>query len=103
MKITPAIILGVSILMAAISHGLLVRSAPKALISGHIAGEVKVLKREPGGISNYNCNGFKAELYDAFVVIHVDKSRESTWTGNYILTIPWNQIESLTLLGEDAK
>ena len=101
MKATSAIVLGVFILIAAIGHALLVRSTPKALASGYVQGEV--WKQELNGIAKLKCNGFKVDLYDAFVVIHVDKSKEPTWTGNYILTIPWNKIEYLTMLSEDTK
>ncbi len=100
MKTTSAIILGVFILVATFCHALLVKPAWKPLASGYIQGEV--WKQEPGGIAKLKCNGFKAELYDSFVVIHVDKSKEPTWTGNYVLTLPWNKIEQLTMMPGSA-
>ena len=101
MKNVSAVLLGILIGAAVIGHALLMRSAPKALVSGFIAGDV--WKEESDGISKLKCNGYKAELYDAFVVIYVDKSKEPTWTGDYVLTIPWSKIEHLSLLGKDAK
>lgn len=101
MKAASAIVLGVFVLIAAIGHALLVRSTPKALASGYIQGEV--WKQEANGTAKLKCNGFKVELYEAFVVIHVDQRKEPTWTGGYVLTIPWNKIENLTMQPEDTK
>jgi hypothetical protein len=101
MKATSSIVLGIFVLVAAIGHALLVRPTPRALVSGYVQGDV--WKQEGNGIAKLKCNGFKVELYEAFVVIHVDKSKEPTWTGDYVLTIPWNKIENLTMLPQDAK
>lgn len=101
MKPVSAIILGVFILISTLCHALLVRPNPKPLASGHIQSEV--WKQETDGIAKLKCNGFQADLYDTFVVIHVDKSKEPTWTDNYVLTVPWNKIERLTMLPEDRK
>ena len=101
MKPASAIILGVFILISTVCHALLVKPNQQPLTSGYIQGEV--WKHEPNGVAKMKCNGFKVDLYDAFVVIHVDKNKEPTWTGNYVLTVPWNKIERLTLLEEDRK
>lgn len=85
--------------LAALGHAVLVRSAPRvhtSLLSGYVQGEV--WKRENGGIAKLRCNGFRAELHETFVAIHVDKDKEPTWTDNYVVTIPWSKVERLTLL-----
>jgi hypothetical protein len=95
MKPDSAIILGVFILISTLGHALLVKPVVKPLATGFIQGDV--LKVEGNGVAHLKCNGFKAELYDSFVVIHVDNIKEPTWTGNYVLTIPWSKIENLSL------
>jgi hypothetical protein len=70
-------------------------SGPGPLHVGYIQGDVLI--REQNGIAHLKCDGFKVECYDSFVVIHVDRAKQPTWTGNYVLTIPWNKIEYMTL------
>lgn len=98
MKTSTAVILGLFILVAALAHALVAKNQPAPIRRGTVVGEV--LKQESDGIAHLRCNGFKAECYESLVVIHVDKAKEPTWTGNYILTIPWSKIEHLTLQPE---
>lgn len=95
MKNSPAIILGSFLLVAIICHALLTKHNDKPRVIGFIQGEV--WKHEGNGIAKLKCNGFKAELYDNFVLIHVDKSKKPSWTVNHTITLPWNKIEYLTL------
>jgi hypothetical protein len=95
------IVLAICVVFSALGHGLLVKPSstaikPVPLVSGSIQGEV--WKREGDGITKLRCNGFHAELFDRFVVIHVDHRKEPTWTDNYVLTMPWSKVERLTLL-----
>ena len=94
MKTSMAIILRLFILVAAVAHALMSTNRP--IQKGRVVGEV--WKREANGVAHLKCNGFKAECYESLVVIHVDKTKEPTWTDNYILTIPWEKIEFLPLL-----
>jgi hypothetical protein len=71
---------------------------PGPIKTGYVQSDV--LKKADNGIETLKCNGFKVECYDSFVVIHVDKAKEPTWTGNYLLVIPWSKIENLTLMPE---
>ena len=96
MKTIPAVIVGAFILVAAMAHAILYPSHPVPIQTGHVQGEI--LKQEPQGIAHLKCNGFKVECYESFVVVHIDKEKEPTWTDNYILTIPWSKIEHLTLM-----
>ena len=98
MKTSTAIILGLLILVAAIAHALMSTDRPVPIQKGRIVGEV--WKQEANGVAHLKCNGFKVECYESLVVIHVDKTKEPTWTGNYVLTIPWEKIEYLTLMPE---
>jgi hypothetical protein len=70
-------------------------SRPNQPCVGYIQGDL--LKREQNGISHSKCDGFKVECYESFVVVYVDSAKQPTWTGNYVLTIPWNKIEHMTL------
>jgi serine/threonine protein kinase len=67
----------------------------KPLQVGYIQGDLLV--RERNEISHEKCDGFKAECYESFVVVYVDSVKQPTWSGNYVLTIPWNKIEHMTL------
>jgi hypothetical protein len=71
------------------------QSEPKPLRVGYIQGDLLI--REPEGIAHSKCNGFKVECYESFVVVHVDSKKQPTWTGDYVLTIPWSKIEHMTL------
>ena len=101
MKPASAVVLGFFILISSVCHALLVKPTPTPLTTGYIQGEV--WKQERDGIAKLKCNGFKAELYGSFVIIHVDRTKEPTWTDNYVLTIPWDKLEQLTMLPEGQK
>jgi hypothetical protein len=98
-----AAVLGVFILIAALAHvGLtsdLPRAGPKPLHVGYVQGDI-VYRIDPTKTSLYKVNGCKVECYENLVVIYVDKAKEPTWTNNYVLTIPWRQVESMTLMPE---
>ena len=105
MRLATVLVLGMFILVAAIGHALVsktcsepIQTIQKPIQTGYVLGEV--WKKEPNGIAHLKCNGFKVECYESFVVIHVDKSKEPTWTDDYVLTIPWSKIENLTMLPE---
>lgn len=67
------------------------------LYAGYIQGEVWV-RESPSSVAHEKCNGFRVECYESFVVIYVDCKKEPTWTGDYVLTIPWHKIENMTLM-----
>jgi hypothetical protein len=96
------VILGLFVLLAALVHaglsGTLLAPSPRPVRVGVVSGEI--LERQPVGVAHLKCDGFKVECYESFVVVHVDRAREPTWTGNYLLTIPWSQIEHLSLAPE---
>jgi len=98
MKTIQVIIIGACILVAAITHALLRPNRPMPIQTGYSQGEI--WKQEAAGIAHLKCNGFRVECYESFVVVHVDKEKEPTWTDNYVLTIPWDKIEHLTLMPE---
>ena len=91
-----AIIIGVLIVIAAIAHSTIRRGTREPVHVGYVAGDI--LTREQNGIAHLKCNGFKVECYDSFILVYVDKSKEPTWTDNYVLAIPWNKVEHLALL-----
>ncbi len=97
-----ALVLGVCLIVAAIGHSvastLLAGRSPLAVREGYATSSLHVQEIE--GISELKCKGCKVECFDRFVVVYVDRAREPTWTGNYILVIPWDKIKSphLTLL-----
>ena len=104
MKDWHVFVIGICIMLASLLHGLLVTrhvpipAGPVPSHTGYVQGEL--WKQEPGGIAHVKCNGFKVECYDSFVLVYVDKTKEPTWTDNYVLTIPWSKIEHLTLMPE---
>ena len=101
LALTNTMILGVFIVIAAASHALLssrVVATTPPLHVDTVVGEILV--REQGGVAHHKCNGFKIECYESFVVIYVDKEKEPSWTGNYVLTYPWSKIEHLTMAGQ---
>jgi hypothetical protein len=71
------------------------QSEPRPLRVGYIQGDLLI--REANGIAHSKCDGFRVECYETFVVVHVDRTKQPTWTGNYVLTIPWSKIEHMTL------
>jgi hypothetical protein len=101
LALTNTVILGIFIVVAAASHALLssrVVATTPPLHADTVVGEILV--REQGGVAHHKCNGFKIECYESFVVIYVDKEKEPSWTGNYVLTYPWSKIEHLTMAGK---
>ena len=97
------VILGIFIVAASASHALL--SSRTAAVEvpvrvDTVVGEIHV--REQGGVAHLKCNGFRVECYESFVVVYVDKEKEPSWTGNYVLTYPWSKIEHLTMAGRNA-
>jgi hypothetical protein len=70
--------------------------APRPIREGYGVGAISV--REKDYTTELKCNGCKVECFDRFVVVHVDKAKEPTWIDNYIKVIPWDKIDSLTLL-----
>lgn len=99
MKAVHAWIIAIAILAGAALHPVLLliapAPAPAPLHVGYVQGEIH--RREASGVAHLKCHGFRVELYDAFVLVFVDKSKEPTWTDNYVLTIPWDQVEHMTL------
>lgn len=98
-----AVILGVFVVVAAACHAFISSSIAEKTSPLHVdtvIGDISVRSRQ--GVSHLKCNGFKIECYESFVVIYVDKEKEPTWTGNYVLTYPWSKIEHLTMAGEDS-
>ena len=96
-----SVILGVFIVAAAAAHALLSSRTAAVALPLHVdtvVGEIQV--RVQGGIAHHKCDGFKIECYESFVVIYVDKDKEPSWTGNYVLTYPWSKIEHLTMAGQ---
>jgi hypothetical protein len=98
MRVKSAVILGLFILVAAVTHAVVSKSHPMPIRTGQIQGELHV--REGTGVAMHKCNGFKVECYDSIVVVHVDNKKEPTWTCNFTMVIPWNRIEHLSLMPE---
>ncbi|MEP3478464.1 MAG: hypothetical protein ABJZ55_04395 [Fuerstiella sp.] len=92
------IILGTFIVVAAVLHARL-HSQPdpdsQPRYEGIVVGQILV--KEQSSVAHHKCNGFKIECYDAFVIVHVDKTKEPSWTGDYVLTFPWSKIEHLVM------
>jgi serine/threonine protein kinase len=92
-------ILAIAILFAVQRQEQPHQAQPKPIRVGYIQGDLLV--REPNGlISHSKCDGFKVECYETFVVVYVDSTQQPTWTGNFVLTIPWSKIEHMTLRPE---
>jgi hypothetical protein len=91
-----AAMLGALVVGAAWFLTALAQPAPRPIREGFGVGAISV--REKDYTTELKCNGCKVECFDRFVVVHVDKSKEPTWTDNYIKVIPWEKIESMTLL-----
>ena len=72
------------------------RGAARPLHVGHVQGDI-VYRINASTTGVHKANGCRVECYEAFVLVYVDKSKEPTWTDNYVLSIPWRQIESMTL------
>jgi hypothetical protein len=102
--LTNTLTLGIFIVVAAVSHALLstrMVAATPPLRVDTVVGDILV--REQVGVAHHKCNGFKIECYESFVVVYVDKKKEPSWTGNYVLTFPWSKIEHLTMAGYKTK
>jgi hypothetical protein len=100
MQTRQALIIGLCVLVAAAGHtavtAFVPEPKPRPLSEGYGVGSMAV--REKDAVAELKFNGCKVECYDQFVVVHIDKAREPTWTGNYIKVIPWEKIEHMTLL-----
>ena len=94
--IIAAILGGVSVgiiwLVAAIAQG----PDPKPICEGYGVGSMTI--REKDYFTELKFDGCEVECFDRFVVIHIDKAREPTWTDNYIKVVPWEKVEHMTLL-----
>jgi hypothetical protein len=103
MTIRSATVIGVFILAAALSHAVITstlrRPGQKPLHVGHVSGEI-VYRIEPASTGRYKADGCKVECYESFAVVYLDRAKEPTWTGNYVLMIPWQRIESMMLQPE---
>ncbi len=92
------IILGIFIVIAAVSHaaiGFKAVTTSEPLYVGTVDGEILV--DEQGGVAHTKCNGFRIECFESFVVVYVDRTKEPSWSGDYVLTYPWSRIVHLTL------
>ncbi|MHC4406489.1 MAG: hypothetical protein ACYTG0_43240 [Planctomycetota bacterium] len=100
MKAAHAWIIAIAILAGAALHPVLSlivpTPAPAPLHVGYVQGEIH--RREANGVAHLKCDGFRVEIYDTFILVFVDKSKEPTWTSDYVLTIPWHQVEHMTLM-----
>jgi hypothetical protein len=98
-----AVVVGVFVLLAAGLHAglftLLPRPAPRPLHTGHVAGDI-TYRIDANTTGVHKVDGCRVELYDTFVLVHIDKQKAPTWTDNYTLTIPWHRIENMTLQPE---
>ena len=96
-----ATVLGVFILIAALTHvgvsSVLPRAGPKPLHVGYVEGDI-TYRINPTTTGHHKVNGCKVECYENFVVVYVDKAKEPTWHDNYVLTIPWRNVESMLLM-----
>ncbi|MBW3542314.1 MAG: hypothetical protein KY476_18765 [Planctomycetes bacterium] len=104
MKTVHAWIIAAAIVVAAALFTVLPLVMPASaapLHVGHIQGEL--LRREGTATAHLKCDGFRVELYDTFILVFVDKSKEPTWTDNYVLPIPWEQVEHMSLMPPGAE
>ncbi len=103
MSVRSAAVLGCLLLAAALLHAGLSavcsRPAAKPLHTGSVQGDI-VYRINANTTGTHKANGFRVECYDTFVIVYVDKQKEPTWTDNYVLVLPWHQIESMTLRPE---
>lgn len=96
MKNAPMIAIGACLVIAAILHALISSGYHGPIKTGYAQGEI--LRMDHNEISHLKCNGCKVECYDSFIVVYIDREKEPSWTDNYLLTIPWDKVEHLTLL-----
>lgn len=95
-----AAVLGSFILVAVMVHVgntiFLPPSPVRSSYSGHIQGDV-TYRISPTTTGTHKLDGCKVECFDQFVVVYVDKVKQPTWTDNYVLILPWSQLDGLTL------
>lgn len=91
-------VLGACLIIAAVLHARLPRSSSTSqpIHRGTVVGDVHV-RESSTRVSHLKLGGCRAECYETFVVLYIDKSKQPTWTGNFIKVIPWTKIEHLTL------
>jgi hypothetical protein len=98
-----SVIIGAFVVLAAVVHaGVLAvqpKPAPRPLHTGRVSGEI-TYRIDATTTGQNKVDGCRAELYDAFILVYIDKQKAPTWTDNYVLAIPWRQVEHLTLLPE---
>ncbi|MBX6313055.1 MAG: hypothetical protein IRY99_09100 [Isosphaeraceae bacterium] len=76
------------------------KSAPRPIREGYGVGSMTI--QEKDYFTEPKCNGCKVECFDRFVVVYIDKSKEPTWADSYIKVIPWEKVESMTLLPPES-
>lgn len=91
-------VLGACLIIAAVLHAWLPRSSgtSQPIHIGTVVGDVHVRER-PTRVSHLKLGGCRAECYETFVILYIDKSKQPTWTGNYVKVVPWSKVEHLTL------
>ena len=95
-----AVIVGVFVLLAVGLHaGISALRPPRPLHTGHVNGDI-VYRIDTNTTGRHKVNGCRVELYDTFVVVYIDKQMAPTWNDNFVLPIPWRQIEHMMLLPE---
>jgi len=97
------VIVGVFVLLAAGLHAGMSAfwppPRPRPLHTGRVSGDI-TYRINATTTSVHKVGGCRAELYDTFVLVYIDKQKAPTWTDYYVLPIPWRQIENITLLPE---
>src|SRR5262245_25453713 len=99
MCVRSAVVLGCFLVAASVLHVGLSAAWPwaaKPLRTGYVSGDI-VYRIDATATGTHKADGFRVACYDAFVLVYVDKAKQPTWTGNYVLAIPWHRVESLTL------
>jgi hypothetical protein len=100
MSVRSAVILGGLVLAAAALHAGLSAAWPRAsawpLHAGYVQGDI-IYRINPTTTGAHKADGFRVECYDEFILVYVDKRAQPTWTDDYVLAIPWDRVESLTL------
>ena len=100
MSAKSAAVLGGFVLAASLLHvglsAIWPRPEARPLHAGYVQGDI-VYRVNATATGTHKADGLRVECYDAFVLVYVDKQKQPTWTDNYVLAIPWHQVESLTL------
>tara|TARA_R110002072_G_scaffold302710_2_gene487870 strand:+ start:506593 stop:506949 length:357 start_codon:yes stop_codon:yes gene_type:complete len=91
-------LLGTFIVVAAVLHAMISMDerSNQPLHVGTVSGDVHV-RESPTRVSHQKFGGCQVECFESFVVVYVDKTKQPTWTGNYVKVIPWSKIEYMTL------